>query len=84
MQLIDAFLADFADVLGADIRKSSIASLWEDIRPDMTNEQSVQDYLDDTYANTNFHDYYYNKASEFGATYEERYRKRPYGIPFNK
>ena len=37
MQLIDAFLADFDDFLGADIRKSSIASLWEDTRPDVTN-----------------------------------------------
>lgn len=84
MQLIDAFLADLADVLGAHIRKFSIASLWEETRPDVAGGQSVQDYLGDTYVNTNFHDYYYNSTSEFRTTYEERYRKRPYVIPFIK
>ena len=37
MQLIDAFLAYFADVLGAEIRTFSIASLWEETRPDVAS-----------------------------------------------
>ena len=57
MQLIDAFLADFADVLRADFRKFSIAFLWEETRPDVASGQSVQDYLGDTYVNTNVHGY---------------------------
>ena len=84
MQLIDAFLADLAKYLGAYIRKVSIASLWEETRPDVADGQSVHDYLSDTYVNTNFHDYYYNSTLEFRTTYEERYRKRPYVNPFIK
>ncbi|KAI4247658.1 MAG: hypothetical protein L6R40_001244 [Gallowayella cf. fulva] len=70
MQLIDAFLTDLADVLGAQIRKFSIASLWEETRPDVAAGQSVQDYLGDTYVHTTFHNYYYNSIVEFRTTYE--------------
>lgn len=82
MQLIDAFLADLAKTLNAVIRKVSIASLWDETRPSEVGQQSVQDYLRDTYVNTNFHDYYYNSTDEFRKTYEERYQKRPYVEPF--
>ena len=34
------------------------------------------------YVNTNFHDYYYSSTDDFQRTYEERYQKRPYVIPF--
>lgn len=82
MQLIDAFLADLAKSLDAIIRKVSIASLWDETRPDGAGNQGVQDYLQDTYVNTNFHDYYYYSTDEFRKTYEERYQKRPYVVPF--
>lgn len=82
MQLIDAFLADLAQALNAVIRRVFIASLWDETRPDEAGQQNVQDYLQDTYVNTNFHDYYYYSTDEFRRTYEERYQKRPYVIPF--
>lgn len=48
MQLVDAFLADLAKILNAVIRKVSIASLWDETRPDEASQQNVQDYLQDT------------------------------------
>lgn len=82
LQLIDAFLPDLAKSLNAIIRKVSIASLWDETRPDEAGNQGVQDYLLDTYVNTNFHDYYYYSTDDFRKTYEERYQKRPYVIAF--
>ena len=82
LQLIDAFLPDLAKSLNAIIRKVSIASLWDETRPDEAGNQGVQDYLLDTYVNTNFHDYYYYSTDDFQKTYEERYQKRPYVIAF--
>lgn len=82
MQLIDSFLADFARSLNAVIRGVSITSLWDETRPDEAGQQSVQEYLQDTYVNTNFHDYYYYSTDEFRKTYQERYHKRPYVVPF--
>lgn len=82
MQLIDAFLPDLAKSLNAIVRKVSIASLWDETRPDEAGNQGVQDYLLDTYVNTNFHGYYYYSTDDFRKTYEERYQKRPYVIAF--
>ena len=66
----------------AVIRRVSITSLWDETRPEEAGEQSVQEYLQDTYVNTNFHDYYYYSTDEFRKTYQERYHKRPYVVPF--
>lgn len=55
MRLIDAFLADLAKSLNAIICKVSIASLWDETRPDEAGNMGVQDYLQDTYVKTNFH-----------------------------
>lgn len=81
MSLIDAFVADLAESLEATIRRVSIAALWEHTRPDEAGAQSVQDYLQDVFVHTNFHGYYHN-TEEFRRTYEERYQKRPYVVPF--
>lgn len=82
IQLIDAFLADLAGSLDAIIHKVSNVSLWDETQPDVASNQGVQDYLQDTYVNTNFHNYYYYSTNEFREKYEERYQKQPYAVPF--
>lgn len=67
--------------LNAVTGRVSIAYLWGEARPDEACQQNVQDYVQDTYVNTNFHDYYCYGTDEFRRTYEERYYKRPYVIP---
>lgn len=78
MRLIDTFVADLAEALHAEIRKVSIASLWKESPPTGTGTQNVEDYLRDTYINTNFYDYYYHSTNQFRDTYQTRYHKRPY------
>ncbi|KAF6231500.1 hypothetical protein HO173_010252 [Letharia columbiana] len=80
-QLIDAFLDDLAETLNAVLRRFSTAFLWDETRPDEAGQQNAQDYLQDTYVNTNFHDYYYYNTVEIRRTYEERYQNRPYIVP---
>lgn len=75
MQLIHSFLADLTETLNAVIRSVSITSLWNETRPDEAGQQNAQDYLQDTYVNTNFHDYYYCSTDKSRSTYEERYQK---------
>ena len=78
MRLVDAFIVDLAKRLRAEIRKVSISSLWKESRPTEAGMQDVEDYLQDTYVNANFHDYYYHSTNEFRDKYQARYHKRPY------
>lgn len=78
MRLVDTFVADLAKALRAEIRKVSIASLWKESRPAEAGTQNVEDYLQGTYVNANFYDYYHHSTNEFRDTYQARYHKRPY------
>ena len=82
MKLIDVFLSNLAKTLDAQIRKVSIASLWEMSLPAEAGAQNVHDYLEDTYVHTNFHDYYYYNTNDFRDQYQAQYHRRPYVIPF--
>lgn len=82
MQIIDVFLSDLEKTLNTKVRRDSIASLWERSPPGEAGTQNVQDYLLDTYVNTNFHDYYHYNTNEFRDGYQAQHHRQPYVVPF--